>query len=78
LLHKNPIKYESGDITYIKLENGHAYLAAIIDWYTKKILSWKLSNTMDVYLTTSVLSEAIAMYGKPDIFNFRSRKPVYS
>jgi len=66
---QKPNQIWSGDITYIKLENGHAYLAAIIDWYTKKILSWKLSNTMDVYLTTSVLSEAIAMYGKPDIFN---------
>jgi putative transposase len=40
---------------YIKLENGHAYLAAIIDWYTKKILSWKLSNTMDVYLTVKAI-----------------------
>jgi len=59
----------SGDITYIKLENGFAYLAAIIDWHTKKILSWKLSNTMDVHLTTSVLKEAIALYGTPEIFN---------
>jgi len=59
----------SGDITYIKLENGFAYLAAIIDWHTKKILSWKLSNTMDVHLTTSVLKEAIALHGKPEIFN---------
>lgn len=57
------------DITYIKLEKGHVYLAAIIDWNTKKILSWKLSNTMDVSLTTSVLNEALALYPKPDIFN---------
>jgi len=59
----------SGDITYIKLENGFAYLTAIIDWHTKKILVWKLSNTMDVHLTTSVLKEAIALHGKPEIFN---------
>jgi len=59
----------SGDITYIRLENGFAYLAAIIDWHTKKILAWKLSNTMDVTLTTSVLKEALALYGKPEIFN---------
>ena len=64
-----PNKVWSTDITYIKLERGHVYLAAIIDWNTKKILSWKLSNTMDVSLTTSVLSEALSLYPKPDIVN---------
>lgn len=64
-----PNKVWSTDITYIKLEKGFAYLAAIIDWNTKKILSWKLSNTMDVSLTTSVLNEALALYPKPEIFN---------
>jgi putative transposase len=64
-----PNKVWSADITYIKLEKGFAYLAAIIDWHTKKILSWKLSNSMDVYLTTSVLNEALSKYEKPDIFN---------
>ncbi len=64
-----PNKVWSTDITYIKLERGHVYLAAIIDWNTKKILSWKLSNTMDVSLTTSVLNEALSLYPKPDIVN---------
>jgi len=59
----------STDITYIKLEKGFVYLAAIIDWHSKKILSWKLSNTMDVSLTISVLKEALALYPKPEIFN---------
>jgi len=59
----------SGDISYVRLKNGFADLAAIIDWHTKKILSWKLSNTMDVHLTTTVLSEAITLHGKPKIFN---------
>lgn len=59
----------STDITYIKLEKGFVYLAAIIDWHSKKILSWKLSNTMDISLTTSVLKEALAFYPKPEIFN---------
>jgi putative transposase len=59
----------STDITYIKLEKGFVYLAAIIDWHSKKILSWKLSNTMDIYLVTSVLKEALALYPKPEIFN---------
>jgi putative transposase len=64
-----PNKVWSTDITYIKLEKGFVYLAAIIDWNTKKILSWKLSNTMDVSLTASVLNEALSLYPKPDIFN---------
>ena len=45
------------------------YLAAIIDWHSKKILSWKLSNTMDISLVTRVLNEALAFYPKPEIFN---------
>ena len=59
----------STDITYIKLEKGYVYLAAIIDWHSKKVLSWKLSNTMDITLTTSILNEALAFYPKPEIFN---------
>jgi len=59
----------STDITYIKLEKGFVYLAAIIDWHSKKILSWKLSNTMDISLVTSVLNEALSLYPKPEIFN---------
>jgi putative transposase len=62
-------KVWSTDITYIKLEKGFVYLAAIIDWHSKKILSWKLSNTMDITLVTSVLKEALALYPKPEIFN---------
>ena len=59
----------STDITYIKLEKGFVYLAAIIDWHSKKILSWKLSNTMDISLVTGVLKEALVLYPKPEIFN---------
>jgi len=62
-------KVWSTDITYIKLETGFVYLAAIIDWHSKKILSWKLSNTMDNSLVTSVLKEALILYPKPEIFN---------
>jgi putative transposase len=62
-------KVWSTDITYIKLEKGFVYLAAIIDWHSKKILSWKLSNTMDITLTTTVLKEALSFYPKPEIFN---------
>lgn len=44
------------------------YLAAILDWYSKAVLSYKLSNTMDILLVTSTLQEAINKYGKPGIF----------
>ncbi|MDQ7083660.1 MAG: IS3 family transposase [Sulfurovum sp.] len=64
-----PNQVWSTDITYIKLDKGFVYLAAVIDWNTKKILSWKLSNTMDVSLTTGVLKEALEKYDKPEIFN---------
>jgi len=62
-------KVWSTDITYIKLEKGFVYLAAIIDWHSKKILSWKLSNTMDIILVTTVLKDALRLYPKPEIFN---------
>ena len=64
-----PNKVWSTDITYIRLEKGFVYLAAIIHWNTKKILSWKLSNSMDVSLTTSVLNEALSLYPRPEIVN---------
>ncbi len=59
----------SGDITYIPMKHGFMYLAAIIDWHTKAILSYRLSNTMDTSLVTTVLNEAITRYGTPEIFN---------
>jgi len=59
----------STDITYIKIKGGMVYLAAVIDWYSKAVLSWNISNAMDTDLVTSVLNEALSVYGKPEIFN---------
>jgi len=59
----------STDITYIKIKGGMVYMAAIIDWYSKAVLSWKISNTMDTSLVMDVLNEALSKYGKPEIFN---------
>lgn len=59
----------STDITYIKIAGGMVYLAAIIDWYSKAVLSWKISNTMDTELVMGVLNEALSKHGKPEIFN---------
>ena len=57
------------DITYIPMASGSLYLIAILDWYSRKVLSWRLSNSMDTTFCIDALSEAIALYGTPDIFN---------
>lgn len=59
----------STDITYIKIKGGMVYMAAVIDWYSKAVLSWRISNTMDTDLVMGVLDEALSLYGKPEIFN---------
>lgn len=62
-------KVWSADITYIRLRRGYAYLVAIIDWYSRYVLSWKLSYSMDTSFCTAALNEALDKYGKPQYFN---------
>jgi putative transposase len=69
VIPKHPNHIWSTDITYIGLTHGFAYLTAIIDWYSRKILSWRLSNTMDVGFCIECLDEAFELYGEPEIFN---------
>ena len=57
------------DITYIPMRRGFLYLAAVMDWATRKVLSWRVSNTMDVEFCIEALEEALARFGRPDIFN---------
>lgn len=57
------------DITYIRLKGGFVYLVAIMDWFSRKVLSWELSNTMDSNFCVSALERAIRLHGKPEIFN---------
>jgi len=57
------------DITYIPMARGFVYLVAIMDWYSRGVLSWRLSNTMDSDSCVDALEEAIERYGAPDIFN---------
>ena len=59
----------AADITYLPIGRGFLYLVAIIDWASRAVLSWRLSNTMDVGFCVSALEEALARYGKPEIFN---------
>jgi putative transposase len=64
-----PNQVWSTDITYIRLQHGFVYLVAIIDWYSRKVLGWRLSNTMDAGFCVDCLEEAIKAYGVPEIFN---------
>ena len=64
-----PNQVWASDITYVRLNNGFAYLCAVIDLYTRSILSWRLSPVMDERLTLSVLNDALSSYGRPEIFN---------
>ena len=57
------------DITYIRMRHGFLYLCAILDWATRKVLAWRLSNTLTTDFCTAALKEALARYGTPEIFN---------
>ena len=59
----------STDITYLPVLKGHFYLVAILDWYSRKVLSWRISNTLDVGFCLEALDEAMERYGMPEIFN---------
>lgn len=64
-----PNQVWAADITYIPLRRGFMYLVAVMDWYSRKVLSWRLSNTLDADFCVSALEEAIRLYGRPEIFN---------
>jgi putative transposase len=66
------------DITYIPMRRGFLYLVAIMDWFSRKVLSWRLSNTMDVGFCIEALKDALARYGPPEIFNSDSHMMVTS
>ena len=57
------------DIIYIPVKKGFLYLVVIMDWATRKVLSWRLSNTLDASFCVEALEDAIAKYGKPEIMN---------
>ena len=64
-----PNQVWSSDITYIPTKFGFLYLTAVVDWYSRRILAYRLSNTMDVAFCTEVLEEALEKFGTPEIFN---------
>lgn len=64
-----PNQVWSTDITYIRLARGFAYLTAVIDWYSRRVLSWRISNSMDAAFCVDCLEDALRSHGKPEIFN---------
>ena len=66
---ERPNQVWSTDITYIPVQRGFLYLVAIMDWATRRVLSWRLSNTLDAGFCVEALAEALDCYGPPETFN---------
>ena len=64
-----PNQVWSTDITDVRLAHGFAYLVAIVDWYARRVLSWRLSNTLEAGFCVDCLEEALRIHGRPEIFN---------
>ena len=69
LVVERPNQVWCTDITYIPMRRGFLYLVAVMDWATRKVLSWRVSNTMDVAFCIEALQDALARFGCPEIFN---------
>ena len=69
LVIDRPNQVWATDVTYIPMARGFVYLVAIMDWYSRRVLSWRVSNTLDTSFCTDALNEAIENYGAPGIFN---------
>jgi putative transposase len=69
LVIDRPNQVWCADITYIPMHRGFLYLVAVMDWATRKVLSWRLSNSMDAEFCVAALEEALGRYGAPEIFN---------
>jgi putative transposase len=66
---ERPHQVWSTDITYLRIERGWAYLVALIDWHSRYVLAWRLSNTIDTACCVDALTEALEQHGTPEIFN---------
>jgi len=69
LLIERPNQVWAMDITYIPMARGFVYLAVVLDWFSRRVLSWRLSITMEAAFCVETLEDALAHHGKPDIFN---------
>jgi putative transposase len=66
---ERPNQVWAADISYLPMARGFLYLVAIMDWHSRKVLAWRLSNTLDSDFCVEALEEALGRYGKPEIFN---------
>ena len=66
---ERPNQVWSSDVTYIRLARGFVYLVAVIDWYSRRVLSWRISNSMDASFCVDCLEDALRVHGKPEVFN---------
>jgi putative transposase len=66
---ERPNQVWAADITYVPIGRGFLYLVAVMDWASRAVLSWRLSNTMDASFCVAALEEALARFGRPEIFN---------
>ena len=66
---ERPNQVWCADITYIPMQHGFLYLVAVMDWATRKVLSWRVSNTLEADFCIEALEEALERFGKPEIFN---------
>jgi putative transposase len=66
---ERPNQVWTADITYIPMSRGFMYLVAVMDWHSRKVLSWRVSNTLDTEFCVEAVEEALSRYGAPDIFN---------
>lgn len=64
-----PNQVWSTDITYIRMNGGFAYLVAVIDWYSRQVLGWRISNSMDTAFCVDCIEDSLRTYGRPEIFN---------
>ena len=66
---ERPNQVWAADITYIPMNRGFMYLVAVMDWHSRKVLSWRISNSLDTEFCTQAVEEALGRYGAPEIFN---------
>ena len=69
LVIERPNHVWCADLTYIPMRRGFLYLVAVIDWATRKVLAWRLSNTMEADFCVAALKDAMDAHGRPEIFN---------
>ena len=74
----HPNQVWSTDITYVRLAHGFAYLVAIVDWYARRVLAWRLSNTLEAGFCVDCLEDALCAHGRPKIFNTDQGSPFTS